>query len=65
MLGRRWRKGGGMQRAGIQQRDVRSIGYRFARLEDVVQQGARREPGGAPEDPLDIEELRARDGAST
>lgn len=52
--------GAGDPRGGVQAPD-----YRFARPEDLVEADgvAMSGPGGAPEDPLDTEERRARDRA--
>jgi hypothetical protein len=75
----RWRRRGEKHRADKQQGDVHALdragdprggvqspGYRFARPEDIVEEEgtAMGGPGGAPEDPLDTEERRARDRAS-
>jgi hypothetical protein len=75
----RWRKRGEEHRADKQQGDVHALDregdprggvqspeYRFARPEDIVEADgtAMGGPGGAPEDPLDVEERRARDRAS-
>jgi hypothetical protein len=75
----RWLKRGEKHRAAKQQGDVHALdragdprggvqspGYRFARPEDIVEEDgtAMSGPGGAPEDPLDTEERRARDRAS-
>ena len=75
----RWMKRGEKHRAAKQQGDVHALDragdprggeqspeYRFARPEDIVEEDGTvmAGPGGSPEDPLDVEERRARDRAS-
>jgi hypothetical protein len=65
----RWKKGVEKHRADDRHGDVQAldrIAYRFARPEDVVEEDgtATSGPGGAPEDPLDVEERRDRDRAA-
>jgi hypothetical protein len=62
----RWWKRGEKHLADERQVDARAlaISYRFTPPEHVDQSDTGR-PNGAPEDPLDAEQHRARDRAST
>jgi hypothetical protein len=62
----RWWKRGDRHLTDERQVDARAlaISYRFTPPEDVDQTDAGP-PNGAPEDPLDAEQHRARNGAST